>query len=234
MSELQPYQTSESFKTSPDSNIAPTNKSDDQSNHSAPIIVSRSPKNLVSESQPSSSILKLNHSLMFRLLTRQQVLKWSIPIGLGLLGVTISKQFSGNKFQESSNLPPKTYENLENFLKAKQWKEADQESTRLMLKIANREKEGWFDTNSIETFPCDFLSTIDRLWVDNSNGKFGLSIQKKIYIEVCGGKTLYYDEKEWQCFGDTVGWRASKYWLRYNDVKFDNTAPKGSNCKFRF
>ena len=48
-------------------------------------------------------------------------------------------------------------------------------------------------------FPCDDLRTIDQLWVHYSNGKFGFSVQKKIYMDELGG-TRDYDKKIWEEF----------------------------------
>ena len=120
------------------------------------------------------------------------------------------------------------YSKLEDFLKAEQWQEADQETANLMLKVANREQQGWLDSNSLENFPCDVLSQIDRLWVDHSGGKFGFSIQKKIYIENCGGKPDgQHESAAWYCFADAVGWRVNQDWLSYSQMTFDTSAPKG-------
>ena len=73
------------------------------------------------------------------------------------------------------------YINLQNLLAAKKWKEADKETARVMLKVAGREKEGWLNMESIEKFPCEDLCTIDQLWIKYSNGRFGFSVQKRIY-----------------------------------------------------
>ncbi|WP_442935764.1 GUN4 domain-containing protein [Nostoc sp.] len=88
------------------------------------------------------------------------------------------------------------YTRLRDLLKAGKWKEADQETLAVMLKASGREREGWLDFKSIENFPCTDLRTIDQLWVEYSNGRFGFSVQKRIYGSV--GKV--YDE-----FGDRVG-----------------------------
>jgi len=96
------------------------------------------------------------------------------------------------------------YINLRNLLAAKKWKEADKETARVMLKVAGREKEGWLNTESIEKFPCEDLRTIDQLWVKYSNGRFGFSVQKRIYQSL--GGTSKYDEKVWERFGDRVAW----------------------------
>ncbi len=113
------------------------------------------------------------------------------------------------------------YINLRNLLAAKKWKEADEETARVMLKVAGREKEGWLDTESIDKFPCEDLRTIDQLWVKYSNGRFGFSVQKRIYQSLLG--TSEYDH--WEAFGDRVGWRKNKRWLLYyTDYTFSEKA----------
>jgi hypothetical protein len=76
---------------------------------------------------------------------------------------------------------------LEEFLKNKQWREADEQTCQLMLEVSGREKEGWIDLDSIKKFPWEDLQTIDQLWVHHSDGLYGFSVQKQIYVE-CGGK----------------------------------------------
>ncbi|MEG3901731.1 serine/threonine-protein kinase [Microcoleus sp. B4-C5] len=116
------------------------------------------------------------------------------------------------------------YTRLRDLLAAGKWKEADQETIKVMLKAARREKEGWLSNNDIEKFPCDDLRTIDQLWVKYSQGRFGFSVQKEIWLSV-GGKVDWETEKK---LGDRVGWRNSrKSWLNYDDLTFNLQAPSG-------
>ena len=121
------------------------------------------------------------------------------------------------------------YRKLQNYLKAGEWKEADEETTRLMLTVGKREKEGWLRVEDIDNFPCEDLHTIDKLWVKYSDGKFGFSVQKRIYQSL--GETGNYDEKIWQTFGEKVGWKRRKSWLGswlyYKNITFDKKAPEG-------
>jgi eukaryotic-like serine/threonine-protein kinase len=116
------------------------------------------------------------------------------------------------------------YKKLYNLLITKKWQEADEETARVMLAIAKREKEGYLDTRSINNFPCEDLCTIDNLWVKCSDGRFGFSVQKKIYQSL--GGTKKYDDNIWQSFGETVGWRKEGKWLYYKNITFDKTATK--------
>jgi serine/threonine protein kinase len=129
----------------------------------------------------------------------------------------------------SSPSVPSRYQKLEQLLSTGQWKEADEETARVMLAVANREKEGFLDAPSIDNFPCNDLYTIDKLWIKYSKDRFGFSVQKRIYQSL--GGTRKYDEKIWIAFGDRLGWRKEgkwlSYWLSYKDITFDIKAPEG-------
>ena len=78
---------------------------------------------------------------------------------------------------------PTLYEQLAYYLAAGMWKEADDETDRLMLQVAGREKQRYLDLDDIRQFPCEDLRTIDQLWVQYSDGHFGFSVQKEIFLE---------------------------------------------------
>ncbi len=111
------------------------------------------------------------------------------------------------------------YRRLRDLLKACEWKDADYETAVCMLKAAGQEERGYLDVEDIDNFPCTDLRTIDRLWVKYSNGRFGFSVQKRIYQEL--GGTRKYDSKIWEAFGDRVGWRKGGEWLNYSDLRWE-------------
>ena len=118
------------------------------------------------------------------------------------------------------------YSKLRDLLAAGQWKEADGETTNVMLQAAGRQEQGWLDTDDIDKFPCEDLRTINQLWLHYSNGKFGFSVQKEIYESLVGTKE--YDKEIWREFWVAVGWRKGDEWLNYSDYIFDNElAPSG-------
>ena len=117
------------------------------------------------------------------------------------------------------------YSKLRDFLATGKWKEADDETLRVMLAVAKREQQGWLDRESIESFPCEDLRTIDQLWVKHSDGRFGFSVQKKIWEEVGGSPQAGVDE--WRRFGDRVQWCVEGKWRTYSDLTFNTSAPHG-------
>ena len=107
---------------------------------------------------------------------------------------------------------------LEDYLKNQQWQKADLETSRVMLQTMGKEEDTYLTSNDIENFPCAYLRKIDQLWVKYSKGKFGFSVQKKIYQSLGGTKD--YDSKVWETFGDKVGWRKGGKWLEYKKLTF--------------
>jgi hypothetical protein len=160
-----------------------------------------------------------------------------IAIG-GLILVLMAQQIFGNQqpiVESTDSQPTETsynpnssesdpinvdtrYAKLESLLKAQDFREADEETDKVMLAVANRESEGYLETEDAEKFPCKELRSIDQLWLKYSRGKFGISVQQQIYQSLGG---------TWESMGDRVGWRQGGSWLSYSDLNFSQTAPLG-------
>jgi hypothetical protein len=94
-----------------------------------------------------------------------------------------------------------------------------------MLKVAGREEDDWLRVKDIEEFPCTDLRMIDTLWVKYSKGRFGFSVQKRIWESV--GGTPDADLRTYERFGDRVKWRVNSEWLDCDKLNFTSQAPKG-------
>ncbi|MGG6240780.1 GUN4 domain-containing protein [Nodosilinea sp. AN01ver1] len=119
------------------------------------------------------------------------------------------------------------YQQLEQCLKNGQWKEADEETYRLMITTVGKEEGQYFELDELLNFPCEELLAIDGLWVQYSQGKFGFSVQKEIYLskEVGGIADGMYYKDTFERFGDKVGWREKAVWEFC--IQYDITAPDG-------
>lgn len=109
-----------------------------------------------------------------------------------------------------------------------------------MIRAVGQEAGDWFSRAVIPNFPCADLRTIDGLWVKYSQGKFGFSVQKKIYVE-CGAKLdgEYPGDKIWDKFCDRVGWRKGGIMggkeIKYADLKANpSLSPAGEFPRFIF
>jgi len=127
------------------------------------------------------------------------------------------------------------YTHLRDLLAVGKWKEADDETSLVILRTIGRRKRvvplsGVFESGFIEPwfsrggafaeFPCEDLRTIDQLWVKHSNSHFGFSVQKQIYQSLCdAGQNDFL--KNWGAFSDRVGWGVG------GSLTFDITAPAG-------
>jgi len=125
------------------------------------------------------------------------------------------------------------YSRLRDLLKARKWKEADQETAEVMLQAAGEEAKArcHLTQGDILTFPCEDLVTIDRLWRKYSEGKFGFSVQKQLWIEV-GGNLDPEEFKEapkifYRKMSQRNGWFIEGEYINYSGLKFDIAAPQG-------
>jgi hypothetical protein len=117
------------------------------------------------------------------------------------------------------------YRPLAELLYKQKWEQADQLTTQLMLKASGQQDSAWIDRNTMRNFPCRDLNTIDKLWLKYSKGKFGISVQKRIYLSV--GGTRSYDKKTWEALGERLGWRVSGAWLFPENLNYSIDAPQG-------
>jgi hypothetical protein len=118
------------------------------------------------------------------------------------------------------------YTRLQELLAAGEWQKADRETEVVMLKASDREEEGWLTEEDMETFRCQDLRTINELWVKYSNGRFGFSVQKRIWKDI--ENTIKDDHVDiWKYFGNKVGWRVNDYWIGYSNLTFSLDAPEG-------
>jgi GUN4-like/NACHT domain len=97
---------------------------------------------------------------------------------------------------------------LQELLENSQWQEADQETYRLMITTVGKEVGQGFEPEELLNFPCEELKIIDGLWVKHSQGHFGFSVQKNIYLsDQCGGIIdMQYDRNSLAKFCHEIGW----------------------------
>ncbi|MGF1676269.1 MAG: AAA-like domain-containing protein [Rivularia sp. (in: cyanobacteria)] len=100
----------------------------------------------------------------------------------GLFNLLANQNQENFRQQIKESLKEHLLTELEYSLKAKKWQEADEITSRIILFLTNREKEGYLDESGSNNLSCPLLQQIDKKWLENSKGNFGFSIQKKIWI----------------------------------------------------
>lgn len=118
-----------------------------------------------------------------------------------------------------------SYWKLINSLAQCEWQKADALTRAILLKLAGASGKGLLDKEAIEKISARDVYTLDRLWVEYSKGRFGFSVQKRIFNEV---------KQERQKFAEKVGWsdKAGLFggvfaWKPYNKLNFTLDAPEG-------
>ncbi|HLP90475.1 MAG TPA: GUN4 domain-containing protein [Nostocaceae cyanobacterium] len=114
------------------------------------------------------------------------------------------------------------YSKLENLLKNKCWKEADQETFAILLKASDRKHKF---LSLFVNLPQEVLQTIDNLWFNYSYGHFGFSVQKQIWYNL-GGYRNSNSDSVWN-FTASVGWVLQYSWKSYSQLNFDTNFKRG-------
>uniref|UniRef100_A0A2P1CZB7 GUN4 domain-containing protein n=1 Tax=Nostoc sp. HIID-D1B TaxID=2027338 RepID=A0A2P1CZB7_9NOSO len=131
----------------------------------------------------------------------------------GFMGLTNNNVTLKKELLKNENID---YTQLRHLLAQHKWKEADIETTKLMLKVMSKNYWNEVYKEDIDNFSCQELHTIDQLWDQYSYGYFGFSIQQTIWSEM-GGQVDYETEKR---LGDRLGWRKEGKWLDYEQLTF--------------
>ncbi|MEO0374975.1 MAG: GUN4 N-terminal ARM-like repeat domain-containing protein [Cyanobacteria bacterium P01_A01_bin.17] len=110
---------------------------------------------------------------------------------------------------------------LQKLLARQQFEEADRLTLHKLCELEGpvAVKRKWIYFTQIEQFPIPDLQTLDRLWVVHSEGKFGFSIQRQLWLSL---------GRNWEALWSKIDWRTGRDWTRYPDgFTWDLTAPKG-------
>ncbi len=100
------------------------------------------------------------------------------------------------------------YSPLQRYLLNESFEDADRFTSSKLRELAGEKavKRGYVYFSEVESIPAVDLSTLDKLWVVYSRGKFGFTVQAKI-LDSVGGR---YD-KLWP----KIGWKKDGIWTRY-------------------
>ena len=113
------------------------------------------------------------------------------------------------------------YQPLQQLLAQQDFQGADVVTLQKMCELAGTAavERKWIYFTEVMNFPITDLLTLDRLWLMSSEGKFGFSVQRRIWLSV--GKDF---GKLW----NKINWKTGNVWTRYpKEFTWDLTAPKG-------
>ncbi|MFQ4144083.1 GUN4 domain-containing protein [Chlorogloeopsis sp. ULAP02] len=113
------------------------------------------------------------------------------------------------------------YRPLQTLLVTQDFQAADHMTLQKMCEVAGTEavKRKWLYFTEVDKFPITDLQTINNLWLVHSEGKFGFSVQREIWLGL---------GKNWDNLWAKIGWKKGNNWTRYpNEFIWDLNAPKG-------
>jgi hypothetical protein len=77
----------------------------------------------------------------------------------------------------------------------------------------------WLYFSEVESFPNPDLQTLNDLWLHYSDGKFGFSVQREIWLSV---------GRNWDKLWPKIGWKDGNAWTRYpQEFTWGLSAPRG-------
>ncbi|XP_061991257.1 tetrapyrrole-binding protein, chloroplastic [Rosa rugosa] len=99
--------------------------------------------------------------------------------------VSPTTSFSTPSSSSSSSSKSNTFDLLQQHLSAQNFREADEETRRLLIVLAGEaaQKRGYVFFSEVQFIPEADLKAIDDLWRQHSNNRFGYSVQKRIFFE---------------------------------------------------
>ena len=100
------------------------------------------------------------------------------------------------------------YSPLQRYLLNESYEDADRFTSSKLRELAGESavNRGYVYFTEVESIPITDLSTLNKLWIVYSRGKFGFTVQAKI-LDSVGGR---YD-KLWT----RIGWKTDGVWTRY-------------------
>ncbi|PZV19479.1 MAG: hypothetical protein DCF20_00220 [Pseudanabaena sp.] len=113
------------------------------------------------------------------------------------------------------------YQQIQILLAKQDFEEADRVTSKKLCEAAGTAAltRGWLYFTDAKSIPISDLQTINQLWLVYSEGKFGFSVQRKIWLNLGKG---------WEKFWLKIGWKKDGSFTRYpNEFIWSLDAPRG-------
>ncbi|KAG2258633.1 hypothetical protein Bca52824_077927 [Brassica carinata] len=112
----------------------------------------------------------------------------------------VSAALTTNTTQTSTD-----FDLLATHLTNQDFRKADEETRRLLIQIAGEPatKRGYVFFSEVKSISAQDLRAIDDLWTKHSGGRFGYSVQRKIWLKVKKDFTRFFVRVEWMKLLDT-------------------------------
>lgn len=140
-----------------------------------------------------------------------------LPLGMSGKSIEASLEFL---------LDETVFDKLKALLNDYQWREADLETYRVLMKVGERMNYLRLRPQDIASLPSTAIHIIDDLWASVSHNKFGFSAQLRVWQTVAKPSNEF-SQRHFRLFANRIGWRVDEKWLDYNDLTFSLAASAG-------
>lgn len=113
------------------------------------------------------------------------------------------------------------YGPVQDLLVQQKFQDADQQTLQKLCELAGPTavRRNWLYFTEVGQFPSTDLQTLNTLWYVYSEGRFGFSVQRDLWLGV---------GKNWDKLWPKIGWKAGNSWTRYpQEFTWDRAAPVG-------
>lgn len=113
------------------------------------------------------------------------------------------------------------YADLQHLLAEQDFQQADRLTIQKLCQLAGSEaiQRKWLYFTEIDNIPVSDLQTLNLLWFVHSQGKFGFSVQRELWLGV---------GKNWEKLWEKIGWKQGNNWTRYpQEFTWNLSAPTG-------
>jgi hypothetical protein len=113
------------------------------------------------------------------------------------------------------------YAPLQALLAQQDFQAADRLTLEKLCELAGTQsiERKWIYFTEIDRFPVADLQTINTLWLVHSEGRFGYSVQRELWLGV---------GKDWDKLWPKIGWKSGNNWTRYpQEFIWSLDAPRG-------
>lgn len=146
------------------------------------------------------------------------------------------KELDGSNTVYTQSLNKHLLNELDYLMQQQRWRDADKKNWNFILYSVGRKRQDYLDLTDVKNFNCNELKQLDTLWVKNSKGYFGYSVQKKIYLASGNsldfgwekGKLKNWNEEGYNDFRKRVGWKGENgEWRRYEELPMNLKGGEG-------
>lgn len=146
-----------------------------------------------------------------------------------LMPLTNSSNNPGNALRVVRQRISDCYSSLLSNLANGRWKQADQETCSIILKLVECDRH--FTPEAVKRLPRKDLELLNHLWEMFSGGRFGFGVQKFLWKEAGGlfdfGQYEPSASKTYRKMSEKNAWRIRGRQANYSELNFTIDAPKG-------